>query len=281
MTDGADFPYTLTEDGMTYHLINKAVIQDAEGSPVTGYTDYSYPVDSTSVPQTKEVSITSTVTGQPTMVTCQLTGVTILPDTAWTDTNIDIQFVSYDADLFVWGNIEVQKNDSIPLLPEHEATLLASVGAGTEEYQVTDIRWSSEPYQDADGTWLRDAVADVQRKLQFYRATYAGSLQEGKRYELTYEAVQEVPTGKATYTIQAEASYTLVEQPTQAPAPVQNKMTVVQKILTTVAIVLLAVVVVLVLWLLAEKKKVRGKDGSGNIDHMLGHTSKRNKKMRR
>lgn len=206
-------PQTITENGITYHFNKKETLENNETrtQPVTGYTDYDVPITATDVPAKKEVTIISSITGGPVMVIASLLGVERLADGEWIDTYIDITFQSYDADIFEWQGYQVAKNEIYPL-QGYENVVLASVGANTGEYRINSIEWDGGTYVAADGTLCRNAVADVQRYVNFYRANYSGILNESKgiKYRSIYKGVETTKSNtEHDYEMEAVATYVI------------------------------------------------------------------------
>lgn len=243
---------TITEDGVTYTLVStdteESMLEEAYTQPVTGYTDYSYPISVGSAPATKDITVTDARTGQAQTVTCSLTDVTRLP-AEYEDTFIDIVYESYDANTFVWGDTVVAKNEQTPEIDEGQ--LLASVGADPGTYDVQNVYWTGQPYTDANGVLCRNARADVRRQVNYYRANYSGAISQevvpGIKYTSTYTGSVADESGNAgyTYEIQATAHYTE-----------QSGHTAL--IIAGIGIFLLVVLIIVLLYLLSRKKKEKG-----------------------
>lgn len=238
---------TITEDGVTYTLVStdtkESVLEEAYTQPVTGYTDYSYPISIGSAPATKDISVINARTGQQQTVTCSLTDVTRLSD-EYEDTYIDIVYESYDADTFVWGDTLVSKNETTPEI--NNGQLLASVGADPNTYTVKNVYWTGQPYTDTSGVLCRNARADVQRKINYYRANYSGSINQeainGIQYISTYTGLSADENSGYTYEIQATAHYT--------PQSGQTAL-----IIAGIGIFIFAVLIIVLLYLLSKKKE--------------------------
>lgn len=217
IASGTDYvpEQTITENGVTFKYSSKEATENGYSNiekQVTGYTDYDYQVTSADVPQTKDITVAD-ATGQEQTVTCNLTDVQQLSGT-WTDTYIDITFISYDSEIFEWNGIEVAKNDVNPLAG-YDSQLLASVGANTTDYRITNVSWNGGTYL-SDGTVCRDARAAVQRYVRYYRANYAGTTFEpGTKYKVIYKGTEQVKSDtEFNYSIDAIATYTIEKTPT-------------------------------------------------------------------
>lgn len=238
----------ITENGVIYKVRETSVIpEEVYTQAVTGYTDYSYPVTKDNVPKTKDVTVKDSRTGEDVAVTCSLTSVERLADGVWENSHIDITFISYDADVFVWQGLNVSADENEPL-KGYEAELLKSVGADATTTTIKDITWAGDPYYDTSGVLCRDAIAYTQKYVNYYRANYAGTYQDspGVKYRVVYRGTEQVASDTDyIYEMEAVASYNRVKE----------KVPVAVYIMTGVGILLLAVLVVLILYILAKKKK--------------------------
>lgn len=233
----------ITEDGITYKLKSQEPMDESPIQAVTGYTDYDHMVSASGVPVTKEILAVNNRTGRTESVTCDFNGITQLEEGEWIDTYIDITFISYESEYFEWQGIEVTKDNTNPLRG-YEQQLLASVGAAPDEYRIINTFWLGEPY-DHDGTLCRDARATVQRYVQYYRASYNGTIKQKTKYKLTYEGTQKVDSKTDfNYKIKAVAKYKEVE-----------KTPIIYYVLIGVGIILAIGLIVLLLYLLAKRKK--------------------------
>lgn len=241
---------TIEEDGVTYKLdkveTEEKTSDDTYIQTVTGYTDYDHAVSRSDVPATKQVTATNQRTGQKETVTCNLSSIDQIGASGWEDTYIDIVFESYDAQIFRWNGITVTKDVSSPL-SGYESNLLASVGASSSNYQVLRTYWTGDAYRDSNGVLCRNARADVQRKVNYYRANYTGQIQQpetsGYIYHSTYIGTEKITSeDQFSYTIKATAEYEEI-----------NNLLVYA--LSGVSILLLIIVVVLLLYILSKKKE--------------------------
>lgn len=249
-------PETLEDGGVTYKLdkVEKKEQEtgDTETQTVTGYTDFDRAVTRGDVPATKQVTVKNNRTGEDMTVTCDLKDVTAITNASWEDTHIDIQFISYDASIFHWNGITVTKDTAMPLAG-YESQLLASVGADSSNYRILRTYWTGEPYTDADGIVCRDARADAQRLVNYYRANYAATVPlEGTKaaiYTATYKGTEKITDdSQYVYTIKATGTYQVQDT------------NYVPYVLAGVGIALLLLLTVLILMLLMKKKKEKEKD---------------------
>lgn len=238
---------TIEENGVTYTLKEvkeKEAAGDVAVQTVNGYTDYDRAVTAADVPATKVISTTNSMTGEEMEVTCSLSGIETITDSAWEDTYIDIVFESYDSNIFRWNGVTVTKDTNTPL-KGYEAQLLSSVGATQDNYRVNQTYWTSDPYTDADGIVCRNARADVQRKITRYRANYHASVPAGNGtvYEAVYEGSETITDpDRFVYTIRATATYALASG--------------ISPIMVGVGVAILILLLVLILfWIWKNKKR--------------------------
>ena len=204
----------LEEDGLEFRLIEvreKGPAETTVTQKVQAYTDYDWAVSQADVPEEKKISAKNEVTGEAMDVTCRLTGIEAIADPSWEDTYIDIVFQEYDAFVFQWESVTVSKDTQTPLAG-YEEQLIRSVGASPEDYRVLRTYWAGEPYTNTDGVLCRNARADVQRKIVWYRANYAAevpiTIREGTVYEAVYQGTSQVEDPEQRiYTIHAKAVY--------------------------------------------------------------------------
>lgn len=234
----------ITEDGITYVFDTKHVTSVGSSEVVTGYTDYDYAVSVASVPQTKVLQggVTGTLTGVAPSTTEQV------------DSYINITFISYDADLFDWQGIEVEKSDPNPLAG-YESQLLASVGEDASTASVLSCTWNGDEYTSADGVLCRDALATIRKTVNWYRASYSGSVSGDTTYEVTYKGTKQVDTGEKYYHITATALYQKAVMETSYPKGFY--------VVAGIGIFLIATLMVVILFLLSRMRK-ESKDGSSS-----------------
>lgn len=250
-------PETIEEEGVTYTLVSvekeENVTAEEETQTVSGYTDYDRAVTASDVPATKQVTVKNQRTGENMTVTCNLKNIEALTDSAWEDTFIDITFISYDASIFHWNGVTVTKGTASPLAG-YESELLSSVGADNSNYRVLNTYWTGEPYTDSDGVLCRNARADVQRKVNYYRVNYSAAVtlkeEKGTVYKATYKGTETVADkDRNLFTIKATATYKLQ----------QNQY--MPYVLAGIGIALLLLLITLILFLLRRKRKEEKENG--------------------
>lgn len=243
------------EDGVLYVLsdINSELVDNVATykQEVTGFNDYDHTVTEADVPQTKVITVNSIATGDPVEVTCNLEN--IIPNGGgWQQNTISIVFYNIGADMYEWNGITVPGNQEIPLIG-YEQELLESVGADSSS-RVVDIYWVSEPYYDDLGQICRNAQADIEQYVQYYRANYRGTFQAeepGVRYIATYEG---------NYTENSDTDFTYKRRATATYEVKSENQHIDPLIIAGIGISLCVaiVLVILVLYILSKKKKKKG-----------------------
>ena len=239
---------TIEKDGITYTLLQtvkkKKTLEQGYVQKVTGYSSWETKTAAKNADATKSIPVKDRKTGKTVSVTCHKTGIQKTVDT-WVNTYIDIVFIAYDADHFIWQNIIVKKNAKEPL-KGYEKELLASVGGNESNYRVGKISWTGKSYRNKNGVLCRKARAAVRKKTAHYRVNYTGSRKvkavKGTVYKSTYIGEKERQTGKVTYTIKASAVYR--QQKKEVPV-----------LALTVGIIFMIIMVIGILILLLKKRQ--------------------------
>jgi hypothetical protein len=125
------------------------------------------------LPQEIEVEVRDG--GEETVAVCALTDVTEL-ESRWVEGfELPVTFHMYDAETYMLDDRRIPKDDVVPQLLDCEEELLAEAGLSRADYRITDVRWSSDSYEDETGELCRDALATGQKLVRTYRAEYAGT----------------------------------------------------------------------------------------------------------
>lgn len=236
---------TMQQDGITYTLVQttkkKKTLVKEKKETVTAYTVYQSKKAAKAAPASKQVK----VSGSDKKVTCYKTGAVVRQASVWKDSYIDITFVSYDADHYIWNGITVEKDTKTPLAG-YERELIKSVGLTPSTCKVKSISYSGKAYRNENGVLCRKARAKVRKKVKQYRANYKGVKKTkavtGTVYTLLYAGRKEVETGKTVYGVTVTAAYA-------------RQKTHISVAVLTVGILLALVFLSGVLLLLAKKKR--------------------------
>lgn len=230
---------TLMENGVTYTLESYEKTETkTETQKVNGFVDYSYHVDRQDVPEKKEFVAVNILSGKEESVLCELQGIE-KAEQKWIDSSVNITFEDYDSDAFYWQGVEIPKNETNPLYG-HEELLIRSIGEDPNTCRIRTISWSGNAYEN-QGAVCRDAVAEVQRLVQYYRASYVGEFAPGVCYQAVYKGIEEVEsTEEFDYEILATANY---------------KKSFSSIIMAGIGIFIILLLVILLIYILSRKKK--------------------------
>lgn len=243
-------PDELQDNNFLYHLSN--VVQEpistpGEGQLVTGFVDYQYPIKQADVPKTKVISTTSPVTGETIEVTADFKNL-VQQGGGWKPNYIDIKFYNMDADYFEWNGIQIEGNQEQPL-QGYEQELLASVGANRDTSRVIRTYWTSDVYTDENGETCRNARADIEQYVNYYRANYEKILDKKEvRYVATYQTEQ---------TVESQTSFIYERAATARYEKVDNE--IVKYIMAGAGILIFVAIIIAILYVIAKKKKKQEK----------------------
>lgn len=234
---------TIKKAGVTYTLVQttkkKKTLVKAKKETVTAYTIYRSKAAAGAAPATRKAKTSSGKT-----VVCSKTGAIRKLSDTWKDSYIDITFVSYDADHYIWNGITVEKNANTPLAG-YEKELMKSVGLTPSTCRVKSISYTGKAYRNSNGVLCRKARAKIRKKVKQYRVNYTGVKKTkaltGTVYTLLYAGEKEVKTGKTVYGVTVTASY--------------EKKTYLPSVVLTVGIVLALMALSGILLLLAKRRK--------------------------
>lgn len=243
----------LQKNGITYQFVRmsgkKKTLEKGYTQNVTGHSEFDSKQAAEQASETKRIQTKDARTGETIYVTCKKKGNVKKTALVWVNTYIDIDFISYDADHFIWNGVLVEKNTETPLKGYHKE-LLQSVGGNDQNYKIQRISWRGKSYQNKNGVLCRKARAYVRKKTPHYQVTYFGTRTskavKGMVFTSIYAGEQEIDTGKKTYSILASATY----QSQKSPVPV---------LAVTLGILAVIVVVVGLLFFLFPKRKKHGK----------------------
>ena len=243
-------PDELQDNDILYslsHVVQEPISTPGEGQLVTGFVDYQYPIQQSDVPKTKAISTTDPATGETIQVTAELKNL-VQQGGGWKPNYIDIKFYNMDADYFEWNGIQIEGNPEQPL-QGYEQELLASVGADRNTSRVIRTYWTSDVYTDENGETCRNARADIEQYVNYYRANYEKRLDKNEvRYVAAYRAEQ---------TVESQTSFIYERAATAKYEKDDNK--IVKYIMAGAGILIFVAIVVAILYVIAKKKKKQEK----------------------
>lgn len=83
-------------------------------------------------------------------------------------------FRAYGAETYELNGKRIAHQEDEPPLWGSETELLGLIGASPQDYQITEMEWAGECYQDAYGIEYRNALIKGRRKVTDYQAVYQG-----------------------------------------------------------------------------------------------------------
>lgn len=174
------------------------------------------------------------------------------------DFSMTVTFHDYGADRYVLKEDQVELGEGILELPAQQETLLAMAGLSPSDYQIEELRWSTEVYADEEGTPCRDAVALGKRRVQNCYVTYGGEMKFPDQTVYEAVAVYREKQEKAEEKIEKEtfsAESEMAEEPETA-----GIWEMIQKILIfTITGSFLVLMAAVLFWLIWRKKEKREK----------------------
>lgn len=146
------------------------------------------------------------------------------------DFSMVVTFRAYGAETYELNGKRIRHQEDTPPLWGSEEELLGLIGAGTEDYQITDIEWLGESYPDDYGILYRNARVTGLRRVTDYQAVYQGTAvfpEIGEEHmALPQEPApdeQSLPAETETPVQELESITAPENAPEQEPAPSQPK----------------------------------------------------------
>ena len=90
------------------------------------------------------------------------------------DFSMVVTFRAYGAETYELNGKRIAHQEDEPPLWGSETELLGLIGASPQDYQITEMEWAGECYQDAYGIEYRNALIKGRRKVTDYQAVYQG-----------------------------------------------------------------------------------------------------------
>lgn len=128
----------------------------------------------TELPETVDIEVRQDK--QTVIAVCTMQEKAVLREWWSDDFSFPITFHTYDAEFYELGERVIPYNEERPQLDGCEEQLLETIGVSPQEYEITDLQWSGEVYQGADGQLCRDAAARGRKLLRDYRVRYTGTV---------------------------------------------------------------------------------------------------------
>ena len=111
--------------------------------------------------------------------------------TEWVgDFTTEMSFYNYDADVFLFGDTVIERNDQVPLTPDQYAVVMAYLGMNPADQRITNAAWGGDAFQDGD-SMTRIAVLSGETLHQINTDTYEGEVELPSITWVSYEAEYE------------------------------------------------------------------------------------------
>lgn len=195
------------------------------------------------IPESAEIRMQNPDDGRTGTAVCLAESVEILREWWSAEFSFPLQFHSYDADSYQLGGQVIPFDEEAPRLEGYEALLLDIIGASTEEYRITDIRWDGEAYLDESGILCRNALASGEKLVRDYQVKYRGEVEfpAAERWQTT--AIYCLPgTGEEAVAETVEETEVFVEEPeitVLPPEPFWKRVMKVTKVILSLLVPLL------------------------------------------
>lgn len=141
------------------------------------------------------------------------------------DFSFPLTFYEYGADGYQLGDQVLKAEDLSVLAEQYGEEILRDMGLSTEEYEVTDLTWSGEPYRNEEGVLCRNAQGHGRRLLRDYRVVYEGLVDPERWKELQGSSVRKAAELKRETEISAPEE----NQMQETEAETENTVTVPEK----------------------------------------------------
>ena len=265
----------ISDNGNSYEARITDVIYETntEGNrwgEVSGSKDYGLQSEKPSVPDTMPINYYDSDTGHTLTVEAHLTDLEQTSSQWQYFSYIDIEVSNYtDSKYMFEGN--VINNDGRTVLPEsYYSVLLDMAGMNDDKHRISSIYWLGDAYKSGS-VKNRQARADIQAYSASYTAHYYErfSLDDITTYNATIKYEYEVPVedDRPIYKYKATATYTFIEQETEAIVstadenkPIIPKETVIKTITTLSLLLVLCLGFVILVMFLLTKLRLRKKD---------------------
>lgn len=255
----------IQDDDVMYYLKSYETVEttlDAREEPVSDTITYrSIPVGST-IPKLAKISVQDSITGKDVDVYVPLKETTF-SETHWeSGFEFPITVSNYDANIFDLNGRDVPLSESEPL-KGYESDLLQMIGVDEDNYQITEINWDGDAYEE-QGVLFRKLKAEGLQRVYDCEAVYSGI---ANLPEVSAKAIQAVYTDQKddeenlesqtySYTIRATAKYKIPEEKKSFWERLIELITNP----VVIAVLLILLFVIIVIWLIHRKRRKQEKE---------------------
>ncbi len=114
------------------------------------------------------------------------------------DFSFPMTFYEYGADTYQLGDRILKADELSVLAAQYGEEILTFMGLSPEEYEVTDLVWNGDAYQNEEGVICRDARGVGRRLLRDYRVVYEGSVDPERWKKLRRDSTWKAETETAS-----------------------------------------------------------------------------------
>ncbi|MBR6404694.1 MAG: hypothetical protein IKS18_00690 [Lachnospiraceae bacterium] len=265
---------TVTVDGVTYKLIPDSVKEiKREEKRETTVTD-SMERDVTAgedALEEMEVTVTDEETGEEVTAAIPYKESELLRTEWVADFSTEMVFSGYDADVFLFGDTIIQRNDAVPLTPDQYGIVMSYLSMNPASERITGAVWRGDPFMDGD-TLKRVAVLSGETLHEIDTDYYEGAVELSSITYIAYEAEYEEfgETLEKRSSVKATATYTFskmaeteTEKESETEKMTEPEVVIPQKgflqstagRITLIGVAILAVAGAVMLFLFLKKKK--------------------------
>lgn len=165
------------EAGAEYELDHWSVVPaviPARSQKVKRAVRYDQVEGTQQIPETMEIEAQEEQYGRAVTAHCELESRELLREEWQEGFEFTVTFHTYEAGYYWLGDRLIPYNQERPELEGCEELLLELAEVPADQYRITDIQWSGDPYEDAEGELCRDAAASGQKLVRDYRVNYTG-----------------------------------------------------------------------------------------------------------
>ena len=221
---------TIEKDGVTFELVPESVKKNEREEKRSVTVSDTRERDITAGEEAEEeieVTVTDDETGEEVTAKIPYKESTVLRTEWMNDLVTEMSFYNYDADVFLFGNTVIQKNDAVPLTPDQYQIVMDYLGMNPANQRITGAAWRGDPYMNGD-ILTRTAVLTGETLHEIDTDTYEGEVELQPTIYISYEA-EYVETGETLekrHSAKATATYVfsrMIETETEKPTETETE----------------------------------------------------------
>ena len=261
-----DLPTTkeLTYDGKTYTaVLTEISYESTTGESRTTQLSSTLDLPKGNIPQTVKYNYYDSLTDQTITYEIPKISETESTKTQNITENFRVTFYQYDRGAVVINGKVIAIHDTgSPVDSEFYPEIKAVSDFADRQGNITALVWDGEPYTQ-NGEVCRNATATLSGEENLVAVTYGGTVElpstEAYKANLTYSAEVKEDTGKRLYSLQATASYKIVETEISVAEPETESNPLDTLSLAGIGIFVFAFAVIIILVIIAQIGKQKNK----------------------